>query len=291
MAQPTESRLSQFTATFDPRTTLARPDLAEQALEGRVKAAAYRATTGFQCSAAVAAVRRAPEADGEQTDQLIFGEIFDVLEERDGWAWGRARRDGYVGFVAIEALSQPLLAATHRVSALRTYAYAEPDFRAQPVMLLSLNALVTEEGRESRFVRVGRAGWIAEGHLADFGVFDDDPAAVAERFLGAPYQWGGRESLGLDCSALVQQALYACGRGSPRDSDEQQAELGHAIEAEALDRNDLVFWPGHVAMMVDDRRVLHANSHHMAVAIEPLAEVAARMRAGGAGDPSAYRRL
>ena len=274
----------------DARTTLARPDLAEQGLEGILRAGSYRGTNPMQCSVAVTALRTRPEDDEPQEDQLIFGEAFDVLDEQDGWAWGRARRDGYVGWVLMDALSAPIVAPTHRVSAIRTYAYAEPDFRSQPVMLLSLNALVAEEGREGRFVKVARAGWVTDTHLAAFDTFDAEPVAVAERFLGAPYQWGGRESLGLDCSALVQQALYACGQGCPRDTDQQQAGLGHPVEDGPLKRGDLVFWDGHVAIMVDAEQVLHANSHHMAVAVEPLADADARQRAAGSGAP-VFRRL
>lgn len=276
-------------AALDPRLTLARPDLAEQALEGLVAAPTYRSPVAMQCSAPVAPVRTRPEPDGPQEDQLVFGELFDVLEEEGGWAWGRARRDGYVGWVDLEALSQPVLTPTHRVSALRTYAYAEPGFRSQPVALLTLNALLTEDGREGRFVRVARIGWVAEQHVSDLLAFEPDPVAVAERFLGAPYQWGGRESLGLDCSGLVQQAVFACGKACPRDADQQEAALGRPVEG-AAQRGDLVFWDGHVGWMVDGDHVLHANSWHMAVAIDPLTDVDQRQRASGSAR-ARFRRL
>lgn len=274
-------------ATFDPRTTLARPDLADQALEGLVRAASYRVVTAMQCVVEAAAVRPSPRNDAPQDDQLIFGEAFDVLESADGWAWGRARRDGYVGWVQTRALSSPVMAPTHRVAAIRAHALAEPDVRSRPVLPLGLNALVTVEARRGRFVHLARAGWVFEGHLVALDGFDRDPAAVAERFLGAPYLWGGRESRGLDCSALVQQSLYACGRGCPRDAD-QQAELGEAVARPA--RGDLVVWAGHVGIMVDADRLVHADSHHMAVTVEPLAEADARRRAEGA-EAAVFRRL
>src|SRR5690606_30742915 len=99
--------------------------------------------------------------------------------------------------------------------------------------------------------------WVAAGHVAPLGTFETDPAAVAERFVGAPYLWGGRCSIGLDCSGLVQQALYACGRACRRDSD-QQAAMGETVERGDLRRGDLVFWRGHVAMMLDESRLIHA---------------------------------
>jgi cell wall-associated NlpC family hydrolase len=272
---------------FDPRTTLARADLAEQALEGRVRAKTFRTVEPWQCAAPAAAVRKAPEAQAEQLDQVVFGEAFDVLDRKDGWLWGRARRDGYVGWVEAAAFAQPVLAPTHRVSALRAYAYAEPDYKTAPLALLTLNALVTVERIERGFAKIARTGWIAQPHLAALDAFERDPVAVAERYLGAPYQWGGRESLGLDCSALVQQALYACGRGCPRDAGMQAVETGEAIErAQGLRRGDLVFWDGHVGLMIDRDRIIHANTHHMAVAVEPLADAVARNR-----EPTGYRRL
>jgi len=275
----------------DPRLTLARGDLAEQALEGIVCAAAYRPTRAMQCAVPAAPLRKAPDPAAEQQDQLVFGEIFEVLEVEGGFAFGRARRDGYVGWVPTEALTAEVLAPTHRVSAIRTYAFAEPDMKAASPVALTLNSLVTVEARNRRFVRVARTGWIPEAHLAALDEFDREPVAVAERFVGAPYQWGGRESVGLDCSGLVQQALYACGRGCARDADQQEAELGEPIAPETLRRGDLVFWNGHVGLMTDGERLIHATGWHMAVVVEPLADVVARMHEAGAGAPTAYRRL
>lgn len=274
----------------DPRTTLARPDLAAADMEGVVRAERYAVTAAMACASPVAAVRRTPDPAAEQMDQLLHGEIFDLLEETGGWAWGQARRDGYVGFVERASLAPAGPAPTHRVAALRAYAFTQPSIKSRPVGLYSINAFVTVQAREGRFAQDSAGGWFVETQLAPIGEVETDPAAVAERFVGAAYQWGGRESLGLDCSGLVQQALLACGRACPRDTD-QQAAMGAAIGADPLRRGDLVFWRGHVGMMLDEARLIHANAHHMAVAIEPLAEAVERIRAAGPGDPTGYRRV
>ena len=175
-------------------------------------------------------------------------------------------------------------------SALRTYAFSEPNIKSAIVGLHSLNALVTIEAREGRFAKAARAGWFVEHHLLPIGEFADDPVAVAEQFLGAPYQWGGRESLGLDCSGLVQQAYYACGRACPRDTDMQQAALGLGVEQKDLKRGDLVFWRGHVGLMRDATTLIHANAYHMKVASEPLDQAIDRIKAAGSGLPTAFKR-
>jgi cell wall-associated NlpC family hydrolase len=273
----------------DPRLTLARDGIAARSLEGVVPAARYVDTETRQTIVAATALRQAPSRVAEQLDQLLFGELFEVLDQADGWALGQAKRDGYVGYVDAAALGPPALAPTHTVRALRTYAFSAPSIKSQPTGLYSMNALVAAEGREGRFVK-SSGGWFVDEHLAPVDRPASDFVAVAEGFLGAPYYWGGRESLGLDCSGLVQQALYAAGRACPRDSD-QQAAMGEALAAEELRRGDLVFWRGHVAIMINAADIIHANGARMAVTIEPLAEAIERIIRSGGGEPTAYRRL
>ena len=268
----------------DPRLTLARPDLADAALQGVVKAERFEKTRAFRCGVACTAIRREPDAAAEQLDQLLFGETFHVIETGRGWGWGQADRDGYVGHVLLADLKPGAVPASHRVKARLAYAFGRPDITSPPAALLSLNALVAAEGEEGQFVKAAGAGWLPAVQLAPIGEVEADPAAVAERFLHAPYHWGGRDGRGLDCSGLVQQALHACGRWCPRDSDQQQA-LGRPVQQADLARGDLVFWPGHVGMMLDAARLIHANAFHMQVQIEPLAEAVARI-----GEPVALRR-
>lgn len=272
---------------LDPRVTPARGDLASRALEGVVPAKTYADPRAMTAMVPAASLRRAADPGSEQLDQVLFGEVFEVLEAADGYAWGQARRDGYVGFVETGALAPAGPPATHRVGAIRTYAFAEPSIKSRALGPYSINSLVAVEAREGRFAKAANSGWFVEAHLAPIGMFETDPVAVAERFLGAPYLWGGRESLGVDCSGLVQQALLACGKAFPRDTDQQEA-VGEAVEV--LARGDLVFWNGHVAMMLDATRIIHANAFHMATAIEPLAQTRARYLANGVGEPTAYRR-
>ncbi|MBO9559046.1 MAG: C40 family peptidase [Caulobacter sp.] len=258
-------------------------------LQGLVPAARYAASTLRRVAVPTAALRKAADPRAEQWDQLLFGELFRVLDVQDGFAWGQAARDGYVGFVAQADLTAPGEPATHQVAVPRTYAFSEPNIKSRPTGLYSLNALTTIEATEGRFAKGEGAGWFVSAHLAPVGVALTDYVAVAEGYLGAPYQWGGRESLGLDCSGLVQQALAACGKAVPRDTDMQLAFFTPIAEAERR-RGDLVFWKGHVAILLDANTILHANAHHMAVAVEPLAEAIARVEAAGGGGVTGWRR-
>jgi len=275
---------------FDARVTPLRDGVASRALEGLVKAEVYLDPRPMTCILPTAGLHRGPDAASEQVDQLLFGEVFDVIEEENGFLWGQARRDGYMGFVDPRALGPPGPEPTHRISALRTYGFAEASIKSRAAGPYPMNALVAVEAVEGRLAKAAGAGWMAIEHLGPVGAFEDDWAAVAERFLGAPYLWGGRDSLGLDCSGLVQQALFACGIACPRDAD-QQAELGRPIDRAEFTRGDLVFWNGHVAIGLDETRIVHANGFHMAVAVEPLETAISRIDAAGVGQPTTFRRL
>lgn len=256
-------------ASLDPRTTLARPDLAEQALEGIVRAASYRAVRLMHCVAPVAELHRDAVPGPHPVDELIFGEAFDVLETRADQVWGRARRDGIVGWVRQASLQDGVPLATHCIGS------TDGD--------LPLNALVVETGDPTG--------------LTPIGSFAADPVDVAERLLGTPYKLGGRSSLGTDCCGLVQQALYACGRAAPRYAD-QQAELGQAVASGQARRGDLVIWldpdegpwNGHAGFMLGGDRVLHAVGRLGGVVIEPFADADARHRTAISTGP-VFRRL
>lgn len=256
---------------FDPRTALARPDLAELALEGLVRADAYRAPDVMHGAAAVADIFDGPDADANRIDQLLHGEIFEVLDRADSRVWGRARRDGVVGWMAAADLTPGAPEVDHRVISTGGE--------------WPLNAFVA-------------AGESVAAETVPVGDFEADPVAVAERLLGTPHELGARSSVSTDCAGLVQQALYACGLAGPRYAD-QQAELGRGVSRAEAARGDLVIWlhgtggagwTGHSGFILDADRVLHASSDRGGVVIETFAEVDACYRADGFDAP-VFRRL
>lgn len=279
---------------FDKRTTPLKDGVTDQAHEGVIRAKSYVAGEVLSCYNATAPILSQPEAGAEQWDQLLLGERFKVIERKHDFFWGQALRDGYVGYVPVSAFKRDWYLPTHYVSTLRTYVFAGPNLKSSTLAAISLNSLVSVTRYENGFAYINEMGWVFSNHLSTFEVFAGDFVSVAESYINAPYQWGGRESIGLDCSGLLQQALYAAGYGCPRDSD-MQAKLGLSLEIGAdlrgLVCGDLVFWKGHVAIMVDDVHIIHANAHHMKVAIEPLAEAVGRIDGCGTGMPTAFRRL
>jgi len=267
---------------FDPRVTPARADLAARYLEGKVKATHYVDGRVMEVIEPQAALRREPRPDAPLDTEALKGERVAVYETTiEGWAWGQLASDGYVGWLPSNALAPPGAPPTHKVAALRTLVFPGPSIKLPPIEALPLGATLAVARIEDRLAVTPSGGCVPAVHLRPLDAYEDDFVAVAERFLGTPYLWGGKTSLGLDCSGLVQVALTACGVACPRDSDMQQEALGTVVPADDLKRGDLVFWNGHVAIVRDPRNFVHANAFHMAVTVEPIEDAVNRIRRAG----------
>jgi cell wall-associated NlpC family hydrolase len=269
----------------DPRLTAARPDLAAKYLEGKVKAARFVEGEEFEIVDAIAPLREAPAADAMLSTQALRGERVTIYDRNgEGFAWGQLNGDGYVGWLPDRVLARPAAASTHKITALRTFAFPGPSIKLPPVETLPMEARVTVTREDGAFA-VTREGWyLPRRHVGDIAAMENDFVAVAERFAGTPYLWGGKSSLGIDCSGLVQIALNAAGTGCPRDSDMQMDGLGRALsgaEQKKPQRGDLMFWKGHVAIVRDAHTIVHANAYHMATAVETTSEAIARIRQAG----------
>ncbi|MBU6463670.1 MAG: C40 family peptidase [Bradyrhizobium sp.] len=269
----------------DPRLTPARPDLAAKYLEGKVKAARFVAGETFEVTDAIAPVREAPFSNARLSTQALKGERATIYDRNgEGWAWGQLDSDGYVGWLPDSSLAKPRAAPTHKVTAIRTFAFPGPSIKLPPLHTLVMESLLTVISEDGTFAVTGEGWYLPRQHLDNLDRVEKDFVEVAERFLGTPYLWGGRSSLGIDCSGLVQVALNAAGVDCPRDSDMQQSGLGKdldPLQSTKLQRGDLIFWKGHVAIARDAATIVHANAHHMATTIENTADAIARIRATG----------
>lgn len=278
--------------TLDRRLTPARPDLAASYLKGRVTAERFVDGVVMQVKEGVVDMRRAPRPDSGVETQALYGELVTVYDEEEGWVWAQLARDRYVGWIAANTLWRQVNAPTHRVCVPRTFAYPRASIKDPPLLALPLGAELAIVEERDGFAVTSDGGFVYRAHLVSADDSAPDFVAVAETLIGAPYLWGGKSSMGIDCSGLVQVALLLAGVEAPRDTDLQEAALGAPIELDApLQRGDLVFWKGHVGVMRDAATLLHANATHMQVASEPLDVVCARNAAAGAGPTTSLKRL
>ena len=183
--------------------------------------------THSPCSASVSS---GASGSGRRRTGALHGERVTIYEVSDeGWSWGQLERDGYVGWLPASELGDEGPPPTHRVAALRTLVFRGPDIKQPPLASLSLGSRVFVARVNGDFAVSEAGGFIPARHLAPIAEREPDFVAVAQRFVGTPYLWGGRSSLGIDCSGLEQVALQAAGIECPRDSDMHEPR---AVDAE-----------------------------------------------------------
>ena len=276
---------------LDPRITPARPDLAAAHLRGKVQAPRFVEGTAQEVIVGIAPLRKDPSHDAPLLTEALYGERVTIYEtDEEGWAWGQ-----------LDVRQVCRLAAGRRTA--RAASVADPQGRGAADIHIPRTVDQAAAGRRAAARRAGGGhcgsrtalpsrrpgGFVPKQPSCASRPIEPDFVAVAERFVGTPYLWGGKSSLGIDCSGLVQVALTACGVACPRDSDMQEAAVGKPANLAGLQSGDLIFWKGHVAIARGRNSLIHANAFHMAVTIEPVAEALARIAAAGSQVTSVRR--
>ena len=286
-------KLTGHSLVGDKRTTPIRGDLADIKLAGKLFAPHYAVPLQRSIVTATAAIREFPDAKSMGASELVYGEGFAVLDVAGDWAWGYGVHDDYLGYVRMESLGDPV-EPTHVVTATGTLLFDKPNIRSAVMMRLPMGARLVSGGDSEcgQFLLCGDA-FVPKTHVEEIGKVAESAVDLSERLVGTPYLWGGRSGDGIDCSGMVQMTHGLAGTALPRDADMQEAaDLGTAVpEGAPLQRGDLIYFPGHVGIMIDGENIVHANSRWMQVSIEPLTEVASRFEGEESGPITARRRL
>jgi gamma-D-glutamyl-L-lysine dipeptidyl-peptidase len=237
----------------------------------------------------------APSDKSDVVSQAIYGSNVQLLVSRGEWSRIETPEDHYKGWTRSRYLRVVLTGAgyassgrTVQVESLYANIYRETDVtKHKPVETIpfesKLEVLGDGTGRNRGWIQIRlpdlKTAWIQQGDV----ISDpkprtiDESIALAKRFLGLPYLWGGRSSFGFDCSGFTQMLVRARGINMPRDADQQAAWKGMiAVDRKDLEPGDLLFFGSsknitHTAMFIGDGQFIQATTNtHPVVQISRL---------------------
>ncbi|MDA7592247.1 C40 family peptidase [Rhodobacteraceae bacterium] len=273
---------------MDARLTPSNGIVACSTLRGKIKHSNFVEGKNYEINVPFVDLLATP--DGKRNRQLIYGSKVKYFVDTDGWAFVQNTYDNYVGYVPQNTIV-PETKKTHIVSAPLTHVFLEPNIKSRNIEILPLAARVSGKLVENSFLET-ELGWISAAQLKRKTELPKDPVEVSKLLQNAPYLWGGNTSLGIDCSGLIQISMLLCGLACPGDSDQQMHALGQNLDiGSPRKKGDILFWKGHVAWVLNERQILHANAYHMATVIEETNEAIERIKKQDKNNVIAHKRL
>ncbi len=225
-------------------------------------------------------VRNKPTYNSILETQLICGETLEILSSQNEWSYICSKEDNYKGWIKTNQIGEKTN-KTHKIIQLSTYVFEKPDHKSRVICKLFLNSMIRVDSFKGDWVKIffnDKVGFLHRNSIIDLNKNNMDWINICLKFKNAPYLWGGKTFEGIDCSGLIQLSLQCCGIKFPRNTNEQSEFVSNFVNStKNVSKGTLIFWDGHVGVMINDTELIHSNMYHLGVHIENISSAVKRI--------------
>ncbi len=200
-------------------------------------------------------LHKKPSTKSEVVTQMIFGESFSITKKTIKWLKIKIKEDNYKGYIENKKFSS-YLKPTHKIASLKAKVYKFPN-KQKKINEISFGSKIKVLDKRANFFRFSN-GWIKKDDVKPISYEERDLFNKIIIFKNIRYKWGGKSFKGIDCSALIQVFLNFNNKFCPRDAKDQVKHFKKNIKLQNIKKNDIIFWKGHVALALSNKKLIHA---------------------------------
>ena len=212
-------------------------------------------TKYFTNNFSVINLHKKPSSKSEIVTQMIYGDSFTITKKTKKWLKVKIKEDNYKGYVINKNFSQ-YTKSSHKIAVLKAKVYKFPNKRNE-INKLTFGSKIKVLDKKLNFLKFEK-GWISSKDIKPISYKEKNPFNKINIFKNIKYKWGGKSFKGIDCSALVQIFLNFNKKYCPRDAKDQIKYFRKSIKLKKIKKNDLIFWKGHVAIALSNKKLIHA---------------------------------
>ena len=204
----------------------------------------------------------------EIVTQLLYGDIFKKIKKNGPWLKIKNDEDNYKGFIKVKKFPQNQK-NSHKIHKLFANLYSQPDKKYKIKKKLSFGSKIKILKKKGKFYKFDDL-WLEKKDLKEINYNTKDIFKKIKKFTNVKYKWGGKYYGGVDCSGLIQLYFNFNNRFCPRDAKDQVKYFKKKIKLKNIKKNDLIFWKGHVALIISKKKLIHAYGPYKKVVIMPI---------------------
>ena len=209
-----------------------------------------------------------PNTNSEVSTQILYGEKFQILNEKKGWLKIKTYFDNYIGYIKKQKFRKRFKPQLKIFKSKSRIFLKKKDKFSPSKYFLYFASGVSVLNKNKSYIEFEKNRWIKKTDTKSINHYEKNFTKIIRLFLNSKYLWGGKTSDGIDCSALIQIYFYYNRIFFPRDSKDQ-IKYCKIKKNKKFDKGDIIFWKGHVGICLNRYKFIHAYGPRKKVLIMP----------------------